>query len=226
MSLSLWEGAKCVFSESLEYYTLTDSRGETALETTAQEILKLLKGLFDARNQLRTKIFTQRVDPLIEQIRVSHDEFIFVISELQRILRKLDRVKDERKNDIQKEIDELESLIEQVADRRDEGRTSRRELFSESKALLERMNKMPKHEALALSDEEKTSLGSFLTEIQTYLSKSDQVYAHDLGSYLIRVDRLVRQTVQNKENQEIQTESKNLFNLLERYAADRETRWL
>lgn len=210
----------------MENYTLTDSRGESALETTAQEILKLLKRLFDARNHLRTRIFTQRVDPLIDQIRLSHNEFIFVICELQKILRRLDRIKDERINDIQKEIDKLEAQIEEVANRRDEGRTSRRELFSEANALLGKMSEMPKHEALALSDEEKISLEAFLSKIHTYLSKSDQIYAHDLGSYLIRVDRLVRKAVQNQANQDLETESKSLFALLERYAADRESRWL
>lgn len=214
------------FLEIMENYTLTNSRGESALETTAQEILKILKRLFDARSHLRTRIFTQRIDPLIDQIRESHNEFIFAISKLQKILRRLDRIKDERISDIHKELDNLDDLIGEVADRRHEGRTTRRELFSETKALLERMNEIPKQEALALSDEEKISLEAFLSEIQTYLSKSDLVYAHDLGSYLVRVDKVIQKAAQNEENQDLESERKSLYALLESYLADRESRWL
>ncbi|MES0884370.1 hypothetical protein [Roseibium sp. SCP14] len=205
---------------------MSASRGESALETTAQEIFKLLKRLFDARNQLRSKIFTQRVDPLIEQIRLSHSEFTFVIAELKKILLKLTKITNERTNDLNAELEKLETRIEDVVNRRNEGRTSRRELFSEANVLLTKMNNAPKHEALVLSDEETNCLRKFFSEIQTYLSNSELIYAHDLGNYLRVVDRLVSRAIRNGLDKNLESDCEQLIDSLEKYEADREKRWL
>lgn len=191
----------------------------------AREIIKLGKGLWDSRSVARQDVKKKNIDPLLEEIRESHEDFSRSLGGLEEILRRLARFIDDRQNDSQEFLKERVEKIEEIYQHVYEKRAQRRATFSTSKALREELKTKKIGKKLLFSQDELDKIMLFHENLESYLSRDERTYGHDLGHIIQRVDRLLRRASRSADDF-LKSEIAANQAFLQRYREERDSIWL
>ena len=161
-----------------------------ANEGNIAEIVRLIEKVFNARNQKRARIFKEKVEPLKQGLKASHDNFLEILNDLIKMCLTLERSINTRENDISNEIAKIDQKLELLSDLRMENRSERRSIYEEARVQKKNLEVDFSKNKIVLSQPELELMTKFYDVICEYFQLRHNEYTHDISAFLMQLDEI------------------------------------
>ena len=205
----------------------TDEQPPISYAEITQELISGIKKIFDARNQHRTGLLSERVDPALTMINQIHDDFIMITVDLTDLLTTMRNVLKSRANNRPEQLKPLVDSLRKLNTLRNENRSKRRLFFEEIGAYMDDLKLNRSTKRITLNETEIANLVDLYQTIRNYLQRESGIYAHELGHHLDYVSVLLDRSI-NRENvtdSSLVENVERMIPILKKYEVEREQRW-